>query len=94
MPSHRIGGVVPGRVGAKQRDGSSRQVAVRNGIGRTVGPAELGERMQLHGTAEDVPVERQGRTGSAGKMKVRGRIGHGLTVLRCRSPARKDAAVT
>lgn len=38
-----------------------------NGIGRTVGPAELRKGVQLNRTAKDLTVERQGLTGSAGK---------------------------
>ena len=48
--------LVPAHVGAKQRDGPAGQVAVGNGIGRTVGPVEFRVRVQLNGTAEDVAV--------------------------------------
>jgi hypothetical protein len=52
--------LVPGHVGAEQRDGSPSQVAVGNGIGRTVGPVELREGVQLNGATEEITVERQG----------------------------------
>jgi hypothetical protein len=55
---------------------------VGNGIGRTVGPVELRESVQLNGTAKDLTVERQGLTSSAGKMDVGRRSGHGSNVTR------------
>jgi hypothetical protein len=46
---------------------------VGNGIGRTVGPVELPEGVQLNCTAKDFTVERQGLTSSAWEKDV-GRI--------------------
>jgi hypothetical protein len=50
---------------------------VGDGIGRTVDPVELREGVQLNCTAEDVTVERQGRTSGAGEMDVGRRVSHG-----------------
>ena len=72
-----------GNVGAKKRDGSAREVAVGNGISRTVGPVELRERVQLNCTAKDVTVERQGLASGAGKMKIGRRVSHGM---KCNAP--------
>jgi hypothetical protein len=41
-----------------------------DGIGRTVGPVELREGVQLNCTAKDVTVERQGLKSSAGEKDV------------------------
>ena len=57
--------LIPGHVGAGQRDESPGEVAVGDGIGRTVDPVELREGVQLNCTAKDVAVERQGLTSSA-----------------------------
>ena len=57
------------------------QVAVGNGIGRTVGPVELRESMQLNCTAEDFTVEGQGLTSSAGKMNVGCRRSHSSNLV-------------
>ena len=68
--------LVATHVGAVQRDWSLGEVAVRNGIGRTIGPAELREGVQLNCTAKDVTVERQGFTSSAREMDIGRRAGH------------------
>src|SRR5579859_3731173 len=51
--------LVPGHIGAEQRDRPAGEIAMRDGIRRTVRPAELPEGMQLHGAAEHVAVEHQ-----------------------------------
>lgn len=63
--------LVSGHIGAKQSDWPSYEVAMGNGIRRTVSTVELPESVQLNCTAEDLTVERQGFTSSTGKMNVR-----------------------
>jgi len=60
---------------------------VGNGIGRTVGPVELREGVQLNCTAKDFTVERQGLASSAGEMDVGRRAGHASNVMH-RGPGR------
>ena len=52
--------LVTNRVGGKQRDRSIDKVAVGNRVGRTIGPIEFGERVQLNSATEDIAVEGQG----------------------------------
>jgi hypothetical protein len=55
---------------------ASGQVTVRHRIGRTAGPVELREGVQLNGTAEDITVERPGLTSSKAGLAAQGkRIG-------------------
>src|SRR5215475_5132357 len=75
------GPLVPGHVGAGQCDGSPGQVAVGDGIGRTVGPVELRVGVQLNCTAKDVTVERQGLTSSAREEDIGPRVSHGSDVI-------------
>jgi len=49
---------------------------VGDGIGRTVGPVELREGVQLNFAAEDITVEGQGFTSGAREVEVRRRAGH------------------
>jgi hypothetical protein len=63
-------------VGGEQRDRSLRQVAMRDGIARTVRPAELGEGVQLDRTAEDLAVEGQSLASGSRQVDVRGGVGH------------------
>src|SRR5215471_8769276 len=79
--------LIPGHVGAGQRDESPGEIAVGDGIGRTVGPVELREGVQLNCTAKDVTVERQGLTSSTREKDVRRRAGHEST-LRMAWPGR------
>jgi hypothetical protein len=70
------GRLVTAHVGSKERYGSADQVAVGNGICRTVGPAELREGVQLGFTTEDIPIEAKRFASGARQMEVRGRVGH------------------
>ncbi len=81
--------LVAGHVGAKQRDGSLGEVAVGNGIRRTIGPVELREGVQLNCTAKDFTVERQGFMSGAREMEVGRRAGHASNVCTV-SPVRAD----
>src|SRR5579862_2943575 len=46
------------------------------GVGRTIGPVELREAVQLDRAAKNVTVERQGLTSGAGEQDVRLRVRH------------------
>lgn len=71
-------GVTPEHAGALgQRDRSPSQMAVSNATGRTAGPVDLREGVQLNRTIKDITVERQRLTGSAGEMEAGRRAGHG-----------------
>lgn len=75
--------LVAGHVGGEERDRSASEVAVGDGVSRTVGPVELGECVQLDFATEDIAIEGQGLASSSGEMKVGRRVGHAPQATQC-----------
>jgi hypothetical protein len=65
--------VVTGRVGSIELNRAVLEIAVRDGLGWPVGPAEILERVQLDGAAEDTSVKGQRLASGTGKVEVRRR---------------------
>ena len=72
-PERRL---VAGHVGREEAHRPVGEIAVRDGVLRTVVPAELLERVQLHAAAEHVGVEGQGLPGCARQVEVGRGCGH------------------
>jgi len=62
-------GLVAQHAGGKERHRSIDEVAVSDGTSRTVGPVELRKGVQLNCATEDITIESQGFTSSAGKWR-------------------------